>query len=138
MAALRLVLSQNVSPTVSPLHTPTVYLNRANCLLLIALVEPQCCIEAGVAPTSSPPRQQTHALRLVSGDYLYIYNIDTMKYKLPLGRCAVGRALGSQSIDRWGSALLFQDWIVYHRRTHTIVYMWWLPAVQSYCLLQSC
>ena len=31
--------------------------------------------------------------RLSNGDYLYVYNIDTRKYTLPLGRCAVGWAI---------------------------------------------
>jgi predicted GH43/DUF377 family glycosyl hydrolase len=31
--------------------------------------------------------------RLSTGDWLYIYNIDTRQYTLPLGRCAVGWAI---------------------------------------------
>jgi predicted GH43/DUF377 family glycosyl hydrolase len=47
---------------------------------------PDCWDAGGVAAGPQPER-------LSSGDWLYIYNIDTRSYMLPLGRCAVGWAI---------------------------------------------
>jgi predicted GH43/DUF377 family glycosyl hydrolase len=47
---------------------------------------PGCWDMHGVASGPQPERLST-------GDYLYIYNIDTRSYSLPLGRCAVGWAI---------------------------------------------
>ena len=59
----------------------------------------EMCWDAGGVAAGPQPE------RLSTGDYLYIYNIDTRSYTLPLGRCAVGwvRVAGRSISPRWRS-----------------------------------